>query len=152
VNELEDPHSSVLISRLLFTDSLPTQVDEKPASRTRDCGRLTRCRFSMSVKSPYHASTFEIRIGGLFILPGFRASHGLFRKLDHGWSTGFAFLYHFVERAGSAKGPAMKLPRWVFNIAGALSTDHRSSVVLYGAGNTWAGSTTDRAFDVLLWI
>jgi hypothetical protein len=28
------------------------QVDVKPASRTRDCGRLTPCRFSMSAKSP----------------------------------------------------------------------------------------------------
>ena len=40
----------------MFTN--PVHLDGKPASRTRDYGRLTPCRFSMSAKSPRHSWSF----------------------------------------------------------------------------------------------
>ena len=46
-------HSLSYSSRSVFSAS-----GRKPASRTRDCGRLNPCRGSMSAKSPRHSLSF----------------------------------------------------------------------------------------------
>src|ERR1700733_14129385 len=57
----------------------------------------------------------------------------------------------FVESKG-CRGAANEICALGIQYRGCLWSDLCSSVVLYGAGNRWAGSTSDYASDVLLRI
>src|SRR5271155_4656154 len=69
------------------------------------------------------------------------------------WDAGLIRVYHLSKaRVGICRGAANEIFALGIQYRGYLWSDLRSSVVLYGASNRWAGSTSDHASDVLLRI
>src|SRR5580692_12392432 len=69
------------------------------------------------------------------------------------WDASLIRVYYLSKaRFDLCRGVANEIFALGIQYRGCLWGDLRSSVVLYGAGNRWAGSTSDYASDVLLRI
>ena len=69
------------------------------------------------------------------------------------WDASLIRVYHLSKaRVGIYRGATNEIFALGIQYRGCLWSDLCSSVVLYGASNRWAGSTSDHASDVLLRI
>src|SRR5260370_21321560 len=69
------------------------------------------------------------------------------------WDASLIRVYHLSKaRVGIYRGATNEIFALGIQYRGCLWSDFGSSVVLYGASNRWAGSTSDHASDVLLRI